>query len=77
MDIVKALMDPDLDIRVTNQDKWLVYGDNNDWHVYSCKPYARNTKTVWSGPDLGTAVEKLIEKREAQRNIYFSYRNAQ
>ena len=53
---------PDIDARLTNGDKWLVWQDNSsvgEWVVYSHVPYQRGVTIEYQGEDLAEALKAL------------------
>lgn len=60
MTIEEFLKLTDIDARLTNGNKWLVYNNTfNEWYVYIHKPYQRQSTLEYNGTDLSKALEVL------------------
>ena len=59
MNVVKALMD-NQGMRVTYEDKWLVFDqENQGWVVYQRKRYAKKTIVLYRGDFQGCTINFL------------------
>ncbi len=60
MDIIRALMSKDHNLRVSNGDKWLVYV--NDMWTVLCRRYRAKKTTILVETNIQhLAIEKLLE----------------
>ncbi len=60
MDIEKALRLDGKDLRITCDDRWLVYAGMQEYDVYEKKKHSRGSKLLFSSDDFHMALYKLI-----------------
>lgn len=58
MKVKQAMID--YNVRLTYEDKWLVF-DGNEWVVYYRAKYAKHTNVLYRGFDEDEAVRNLLK----------------
>jgi hypothetical protein len=59
MEIIADFLQSEIGTRLTYGWRWLVWDDMDKWQVYERLPYAKKTKTIYAGENLGEALDNL------------------